>query len=289
MLMRKSKSLLLVVTMVLMLSGCSISTYKDTLTTPIVHNIYSYNGKTTADVLSIYNLNGDVKISKSDTNNLKVVGNLIQTKQLKDINIKLDNLLIKPKSQNGVFFYEPLYSNNTTRDYWDWIKTNLNANGIQVNFDVQIPSTIKEVRIYSEIGNINLENITARIYAQTNIGNITGENLNPLDSAIFKVNVPSKLNNGIKVKFSSLDNVNDITAGVTLGNMTLNLPSGAMYTHNQVEPEAISIKYPYSTYSKKQFQFCREKSLEIFKPTSSKHGKTIITTNKLSNVSFKNK
>lgn len=263
-LIRKLNSLLLIVAIVLLLVGCSkdinIDVFKDrdTLETPITHNVYKYAGEAKVDVLSIFNSNGNVKITRSDTNDLKVVVNLIQTKQIKDIDKKLDNLVIKPEVQNNVIFYEPLYATDTNCNYWDWIKNNLNANGICINFEVQIPDTIKEVRIYNELGDIDLQDITAKIYAQTNIGNIAGANLNPLDSATFKVNIPSSGKTGLDVKFSSINNVNDITAGVMLGNINLDLPSGASYTNNKVNPEDISVKYPYDMYSKNQFEYCKK-------------------------------
>ncbi|MDF2503271.1 hypothetical protein [Clostridium sp.] len=293
MLIKKLMSLLLVATMVLLLAGCSkdakIPTFKDTLGTPIVHTVYNYNGQTKDNVLSIFNSVGDVKITRSDTNDLKVVVKLVQTKQIKDIDKKLANLVIKPRIQNGVIFYEPLNANDTTLNYWDWIKSNLNANGIQVNFDVQIPSTLKEIRIYNEVGNINLQNITAKIHAQTDVGSITGANLNPLDSAVFKANVPSNGKTGLNIKFSSIDNVNDITAGVTSGNIILNLPSGANYSHKQVESESMPVKYLYDMYSKKQIEYCREQSFKTFTPINIKNGKTVITTSKEGNVLINNK
>ncbi len=285
MFIKKLSSLLLIVTMILLLPGCAkdinvaITKDRDILETPIIHNVYNYTGETKGDVVSIFNSNGDVKVTKSDTSDLKVVVNLIQTKQIKeDIDQKLNSLVIEPKIQNGVIFYEPLYAADTTRNYWDWIKSNLNANGICVNFEVQIPSTIKEVRVYNELGNINLQNITTKIYAQTNIGNITGDNLDPLDSAVFKVNIPSSGDTGLDVKFSSIDKANDITTGVMLGNIVLNLPSSANYSHKEAQLEDIPLKYPYDMYSKDQFEYCRKAGLEKFEPINSKTDKTNITT-----------
>lgn len=104
-----------------------------------------------------------------------------------------------------------------------------------------------------ENNNVNLQNITAKIYSQTNVGNITGDNLDPLDSAVFKVNIPSSGDTGLDVKFSSIDKANDITAGVMLGNIVLNLPPIANYSHKEVQPEDIPLKYPYDMYSKEQF------------------------------------
>ncbi len=177
-----------------------------------------------------------------------------------------------------MIFYEPLYAKNTTRNYWEWIKSNLNANGIQVNFDIQIPDTIKEVRVYSELGNIVLQNISTKIHAQTNIGSIIGSNINPLDSAVFKVNVPSHGETALDLTLSSIDNVNSIIAGMTSGNAVLNLPSESRYSYKQIKPEKIPVTYPYDMYSKEQFEYCRKHSLATFKPIKIKQGNTIINT-----------
>lgn len=287
MLIRKLVSVLLIGTVGVLLGACSINgtlnnfknrIYIDTLETPIVHDVYNYKGKPNVEVLSIFNSIGDVRISKSNTNDLKVKIKMVQTKSIKDIDKKLKNLSIKPKITNDVVFYEPLYANNTTLNYWDWIKSSSNANGIQVNFDIQIPDTIKEVRIYSELGNIALQNISAKIYAQTNIGNIIGSNINPLDSAVFKVNIPSDGETALDLTLSSIDNVNSITAGMTSGNAVLNLPSGSRYSYKQIKPEKIPVTYPYDMYSKEQFEYCRKHSLATFKPIKIKQGKTIINT-----------
>ena len=168
MLINKAKVFFLVLTFLLLIS-CSNNKVivKDTLEEPIIHNVYNFNGKPEADVLSICNSLGDIKVTKSNTNDLKVVANLVQTKELKDIDKKLRNLLIKPKIENGIIFYEPLYAKNEQGSFWEWIYTSLNTNGISINFNIEIPSTIKELRVYNSLGNIDLENITAKIYAQT--------------------------------------------------------------------------------------------------------------------------
>lgn len=287
MLIRKLVSLLLIGTIGVLLGACStnrtLNDFKngkdrDSLEAPIVHDVYNYKGKSNVDVLSIFNSNGDVRISKSDTNDLKVKAKLVQTKSIKDIDKKLNNLVIKPKIEKDIIFYEPLYVNNKTRNYWDWVKSSSNANGIQVNFDVEIPNTIKEVRIYSELGNIDLQNISAKIHAQTNIGTITGANINPLDSAVFKVNIPSDGKNALDLALSSIDNVNSITAGVASGNIILNIPSDSKYSYNQMEPEQMPVTYPYDMYSKEQFEYCKKHGLAIFKPIKIKQGKTDIKT-----------
>ena len=299
MLINKVKVFFLVLTFLLLIS-CSNNKVivKDTLEDPIIHNVYNFNGKPEADVLAVCNSLGDIKITKSNTNDLKVVANLVQTKELKDIDEKLSSLLIKPKIENGVIFYEPLYANDEQRNFWEWIYTSLNANGISINFNIEIPSTIKELRVYNSLGNIDLENITAKIYAQTDMGHINGKNLTPLDNTIFKVNfaINKRLDDttfkvsdifdntpGINVDFSNINNVSSITAGVKDGKILFNLPSNSKYVHQQADLKDISVEYPFSTDSKEYFKYCREQGLKPPTPITEKSNETVISTATINN------
>ena len=300
MLINKAKVLFLVFTSLLLIS-CSNnpSIVKDTLEQPVIHNVYNFNDKPETDVLSICNSLGDIKITKSSTNDLKVVENLVQTKDLKDIDKKLNNLLIKPKIENGVIFYEPLYANDEQRNFWEWIYTSLNANGISINFNIEIPSTIKELRVYNSLGNIDLENITAKIYAQTDMGHINGKNITPLDNTIFKVNfaVNKRLDDttfkvkdifddapGINVDFSNINNVSSITAGVKFGKILFNLPSNSKYVHQQVDLKDMNVGYPFSITSRERFRYCREQSLKPPTPITEKSNETVISTATINNL-----
>lgn len=302
MLINKAKVFFLVLTFLLLIS-CSNNKVivKDTLEEPIIHNVYNFNGKPEADVLSICNSLGDIKVTKSNTNDLKVVANLVQIKELKDIDKKLRNLLIKPKIENGVIFYEPLYAKNEQGSFWQWIYTSLNTNGISINFNIEIPSTIKELRVYNSLGNIDLENITAKIYAQTDMGHINGKNLTPLDNTIFKVNFATNVNGtlddetfkvkdifdntpGINIDFSNINNVSSITAGVKFGKILFNLPSNSKYVHQQVDLKDMNVGYPFSITSRERFRYCREQSLKPPTPITEKSNETVISTATINNL-----
>lgn len=283
-----------VIISLLLLTSCSSSQtiVKDTLDEPIIHNVYNFNGKATTDVLSICNSIGNINIINSNADELKIVVNLVQTKEVKDIDKKLNNLLIKPQIKNGITLYEPLSKNNENSNFWEWIYTDLNANGISINFDIEIPSTIKELRIYNSLGNINIQNISAKIYAQTNIGNINGKNLNPLDKATFKVNIPLNESSAINLDFSNINNANTIIAATELGKIDLNLPSNSIYTQKQKSLNDITVRYPFLTTSKKYFNYCRKESFLPITPIAKKGNKTIIktaTTNNSNNISIKTK
>lgn len=281
----------------LLLTGC----YKDTLDEPIIHNVYTFDDKISTDVLSVCNAIGDVTITNSDNENVKVSVDLVQSKNLDDIDKKLGNIFVNPKLDNGVVFYEPLCKNDETRDFWEWSSKELNDNGISVNFNIEIPSTIKEVRVYDSIGDIDFKDITAKIYAQTDIGQITGSNITPLDNGTFKVNCAINKNEicklnfklddngelkvndprdnaGINLNFASIDEANNIIAGTKSGIVKLDIPSNSNYVKKEAEPEDIGVEYPSTGISDEYVDYCREQGMKSSSLNMEKANKTVVTT-----------
>ncbi|AFS77458.1 putative lipoprotein [Gottschalkia acidurici 9a] len=264
-----------------MIGGCDSDQLKAELTNSklsnsILHQTFNYEEATEAEVLSIFNTVGDIKISRSESDKVIVIAQLEQTKELKDIDKKLENLVIQPQIRNGVIYFEPLYNKDTSRNYWEWISSELNGNGININFDIQIPDTIKELRVYNEIGDIELNNISSKIYAQTNIGSIVGTDLNPLDTATFISNIPKLQNEGINISLSSIDNVNSIITATTLNDITINLPKESNYSH--IENDDIATEYPYEISTNSNVNYIRKKSLEKLNNLNNKRNNTVITT-----------
>jgi len=245
-------------------SSNSMTFGTDVLSRPIVHEIYNHEERVDARVLSVYNSVGNISISQSANENIKVVMQLIQTKNLLDIDEKLDALMLRPLYDSDVVYYEPLYAHDTNMGYWRWIRNYLNANGIEITFDIQIPSTIREVRVYGEIGNITISDITARIQAQTFVGSIVGKNLTPLDTAAFITNTTTMPLGayGIDISFANIEAVRYITAGTTASNIRLDIPNDSDYTI--IRDNNISTKYTHSFHSYAQEEHIRERCLAPF-------------------------
>lgn len=289
MVLRKAVSFLIVFITSMAMTGCSVNGVlpnadslvqraiendRDALPVPIVHEVYKYGRSTDVKVLSIYNTLGDICIKQSVDDQMHVIVNLVQTKALRDIDTKLDNLQIVPQTKNQILFFEPLAKDGTT-NYWEWIEKNLNANGIKVDFEVQMPSRIQEVRLFDELGNISLNGVKARVYAQTDLGSITGQNIIPLDTAVLKVNSPFGGDDlGIDISFSSLEFANEISAGVSNYNMMLTVPPGIQFTHKM--DYNMVVKYNKPMYSR--FDYCRSRCLAKFHSIKQKQGETVIKT-----------
>lgn len=228
---------------------------------PIEYDIYHNTIQPQTEVLAIYNSLGNIRMTKTDNQEVSIKAVLKQIKELGDIQEKKEDLLIQPVEDNGVFLIEAL-SKRSGKGYWESLD---NHNGILVDYEIMVPEKIKEVRIYNEIGNISIENIKAQITAYTDIGEISGVGLLPLGVSSFYNNMqdkwlfPEKREN-INLSFASLEFANTINAGAGMRDIVLNVPEGSIYHHLEGNFKIIE-----DVENKQARKLCLEKPADIKK------------------------
>lgn len=240
-------------------SGCKAigdKNYSD----PIEYDIYHNTIQPQTEVLAIYNSLGNIRMTKTDNQEVSIKAVLKQIKELGDIEEKKEDLLIQPVEDNGVFLIEAL-SKRSGKGYWESLD---NYNGILVDYEIMVPEKIKEVRVYNEIGNISIENIKAQITAYTNIGEISGVGLVPLGVSSFFNNMqnewlfPEKREN-INIGFASLEFANSINARAGMRDIVLKVPEGSIYRHLEGDFKIEEIE------NKEARKLCLEKPTDIKK------------------------
>ncbi|MCD7946981.1 MAG: hypothetical protein LUG13_01615 [Oscillospiraceae bacterium] len=128
----KITSLLLAAVFVIAMSGCNTTSHiegfvdaaiendEDALASPVIHEVYNYEGPADAKVISVFNTVGNIAVTHAEDSQVHVLVNLVQTKAIRDLDIKLSSLRIEPQTTNDVLFYEPLAGDGKT-NYWNWI------------------------------------------------------------------------------------------------------------------------------------------------------------------------
>lgn len=229
---RKIHFLLILPIIVLMLSGCHIAYIPGVADIPahVEHEIYNNEEICEAKIVSIDNYAGNITVKKSDSEKIKVIVKLVQSKKVGDLDKNKENLVIKPTLDGEIMMINPLSPDGTS--YWEWLWGSKNGNysDIQVDFEVHVPDTVQEIRVKTKVGNIAINDVTARIYAQTNVGNVKGENITPLDNSVFVSDViQNALNPAVSLEISDLSYANRIEANASVGNVSVTVPAGSEY------------------------------------------------------------
>lgn len=212
------------------LIGCA-SIEDKVYSNPVEYLTFDGSVQPESDVLALYNEQGDIKLKATTGQNVSIKVKLEQTKELRDLEVKKNNLSINPKVMDGIFLIEPLTADGN-ENYWQWLDDNLNENGILLDYEIGIPENIKEIRVYNEIGDICLENIKAKISAYTSIGEISGTGVTPLDDSSFTNDMPErKGSDSINVDLASLDYINNMSIGTEMGKIVVTVPEDAVYKH----------------------------------------------------------
>ncbi|QQK07898.1 hypothetical protein [Miniphocaeibacter halophilus] len=211
---------------VLFLSSCSIKTIldsdRDKLEKEVVHEIYNNSILCeNIEMLSVYNDIGNIIVKEIESNKINIKVNLIQDKRIKDLDYKLSSINIEPSINNNILFLEPLDANEGN-NYWENKKNN--ANGIRIDYIIEIPQSIESVNLFTDIGNIDLKDINAKLSVFTSMGKIEGTKISPMDDSRFFTSSLLDGGEAINIDIKSLDNANNIEIGSDIGEVYISIP-----------------------------------------------------------------
>lgn len=199
----------------------------DALKEYVTHSIYDDMIESDLKVVSVLNMYGDINIGKSSDDKIHINLSLIQTKEINDLDIKLENLMLEPQLSGDILFLEP--TTKYGENYWDFIINDLNANGIMIEFNILVPSSVQEIRVFNDFGNVTINDIESKITTQVTAGSISGENLSLLDKSTFKIVSGMSNNRAIDLSFDELKFASELVVSSVQGDIYLDLPNNIDY------------------------------------------------------------
>ncbi len=199
----------------------------DALKEYITHTVYDNMIESDSKVVSVLNMYGDVNIGKSLNDKIYVNLSLIQTKEINDLDIKQENLMLEPQLIGDILFLEP--TTKVGENYWDFIISDLNANGIMLEFNILVPSSVQEIRIFNDFGNVTINDIEAKITTQVTAGSIYGQNLSLIDKSAFTIVSGMSNTKAIDLSFKELKFANNLVVSSIQGDISLNIPNDVDY------------------------------------------------------------
>lgn len=165
----------------------------------------------------ISNNAGNIRFKKSATSQIeikaekKVRGASTDTKEsiLQNMNVKLerDGKVIKVvfKTKDG-------------DDFWDWQKNNFKAFQISANFDIELPEGITEISAKTGAGNIDVNDVSAKLSLDTGAGNIDVEDVYAIGDSVLSTGAGN-------IDFTGkIDAITSFDASTGVGNVKFEVP-----------------------------------------------------------------
>ncbi|MHB8063284.1 MAG: DUF4097 family beta strand repeat-containing protein [Ruminiclostridium sp.] len=160
---------------------------------------------------------GNITIEKSGTSQIEInADKKVKGSSEKNKETIMDNMNIQLQ-RNGKAI-EVVIKTKDGNDFWDWQKDNFKASQITINYDISLPEGINAIEASTGAGNINVNDVKAKLTLKTGAGNIEVE-----DVAALKDNL---LNTGAgNIDFNgNVDSITSFDASIGVGNVKFEVP-----------------------------------------------------------------
>jgi len=170
--------------------------------------------------LVVSNNAGNISIEKSETSQVeikadkKVRGSSKDGK--KDI---LDNMNVELERNDKTV--KVVIKTKDGNDFWDWQKDNYKSYQITINYNISLPEGINVIEANTGAGNIDVNDVSAKLVLDTGTGNIDIQNVAALQDNLLSTGVGNIKFNG------NVDNINSFSASSGAGNVKLEVPEAS--------------------------------------------------------------
>ncbi|MDE7478389.1 MAG: hypothetical protein K2M91_10640, partial [Lachnospiraceae bacterium] len=173
----------------------------------------------------------DYHVIRSEDENLRINAEIVVWKGEEEIRKqKLDmlNIIVKyPKK--GCIMLDESIKGDEEKCYYSYLNENQMNGETKIHYDIQIPSSIQLVKLYTNIGNINAQDICAKFDFRTLLGNIDCQNIIPIENCIF-----AEKYGYVNIEFNSLEKAGTIVAAADR-KLTLHYPEQENYSEQPLQ------------------------------------------------------
>jgi hypothetical protein len=194
--------------------------------------VLNYSQSTEAAQLGILNGIGFVDIKYTSGKEVIIIATLeLSGGSSSEQATKREQLVLVPIHVNNTLLVEAKAKDG--KNYWTWLRNNLNADKTRINYEIRVPESIKIVKVYNAVGNVTATGVKSALDIEVYTGHITGTLLSPqnyTNSITYTGN--------INMEYSNISNAALLKSSIVVGNITVKMPSGSNYAidNNKVDP-----------------------------------------------------
>lgn len=166
---------------------------------------------------------GNISVEKSKSGKIEVeIEKKVRGGSAEDKKKLLENMNIKFERTGKSIRLNVLAKNG--EDFWKWKKDTYKPIQVSINYDILLPDGITAIETKMGAGNIEVDDITAKLSVQTGAGNIDINNVNVMTDSQFNTGAGN-------IDFSGkFDNVSSFDASTGVGNINFEVPEDTKFS-----------------------------------------------------------
>lgn len=181
--------------------------------------------KQDGEQLEISNDSGNVTIEKSEGTQIKIkVDKKVRGSSKDKKNTILENMNVKLERDGKVI--KVVVKTDDGKDFWDWQQDNYRGIQTTINYDISLPEGINVIEVNTGAGNIDVNDVSAKLSLETGAGNIDVQDVVALED--------NSINTGAgNIDFNgNIDKISSFDASTGVGNVKFKVPEGTKMSLN---------------------------------------------------------
>lgn len=175
------------------------------------------DGKQEGEQLVVSDNAGNIQIKKSTNSQIEInADKKVRGSSEDNKKIIMDNMNMKLERDGKVI--KVVFKTKDGKDFWDWQKENYKSYQITINFRISVPEGIKVIEANTGAGNIDIDDISAKLSLDTGAGNIDINDVAALEDNHLSTGAGNIDFNG------NIENISSFEASTGAGNVRFEVP-----------------------------------------------------------------
>ncbi len=206
---------------------------------------------------------GEVNIIESDNENVEVTSYIVYKDDIKEEQLKVNEVQLdveKISEEDGLNTYVLTNMISDGTNYFTYINAKKYLRDVEINYDIEIPKSLKEIYVYNPIGNVKIYGAEASVRVVSYKGNIFAKNITPDDFIslqTYQGDIDISLKNSITTSY--------VGASAYYGDINFEVKDSTEYELGKDNPKVLAMEndvFKAKAYEKIKTEFLAQEKYE---------------------------
>ncbi len=221
--------------------------------------------ESSAEKLILLNGVGEVNIVQSDTDNVEVKSYILYNDDIKEeklkvneVDFKLENVTVEGEDELETYIISSKLSDDS--NYFSYLDKEDYLSDVKINYEIEVPSTLKEIYVYNPIGDVKINGADASVKVISYKGNVFAKNITPEDFISVQ-----NYEGDIDITLDNASTTTYIGASSYLGDINMEVEDGSEYQVGKDNPPVLAMEnniFETKTYERVEKEFLGQQKYE---------------------------